>query len=102
MHLNFLHMIFNLVAVAPLLERFESEYGTLVSLALFTGPFGLLPGGIYFLLERFVLRSNTTVMGASIWVFLLLAAEAMKTQKTNPNFRYAGIYCEGEEGRTAY
>jgi len=37
LHLNFFHMIFNLVAVAPLLERFESEYGTLVTLVLFTG-----------------------------------------------------------------
>ena len=37
MHLNVFHMIFNLVAVTPLLERFESEYGTLVTLALFTG-----------------------------------------------------------------
>lgn len=37
LHWNFLHMIFNLVAVTPLIERFESEYGTLVTLALFTG-----------------------------------------------------------------
>jgi membrane associated rhomboid family serine protease len=37
MHLNFFHMIFNLIAVTPLIERFESEYGTLVTLALFTG-----------------------------------------------------------------
>jgi hypothetical protein len=66
--------------------------------------FGLLPGGLYLLLEKFVLRGNTTVMGAryvtttkpeidalircSVWVFLLLASEAIKTQKTNPNFRY--------------
>lgn len=26
-------------------------------------------------------------MESSIWVFLLLSAEAMKTHKTNPNFR---------------
>ena len=64
MHLNFFHMIFNLVAIAPLLERFESEFGTLVTLALFTGPFGTLPGGIYTLLEKFVFRANTIVMGA--------------------------------------
>jgi len=37
MHLNFFHLIFNVLAVTPLLERFESEYGTLVTLALFTG-----------------------------------------------------------------
>ena len=64
MHLNFFHMIFNLVAIAPLLERFESEFGTLVTLVLFTGPFGTLPGGIYTLLEKFVFRANTIVMGA--------------------------------------
>ncbi|KAF2242152.1 hypothetical protein BU26DRAFT_524780 [Trematosphaeria pertusa] len=86
MHLNFLHMLFDVFALTPLLERFEAEFGTIVTLSLFTGPFGLLPGGLYLLLEKVVLRSNTTVMGSSVWVFLLLSAEAMKTHKTNPNF----------------
>ncbi|KAF2788395.1 rhomboid protein 2 [Melanomma pulvis-pyrius CBS 109.77] len=86
MHLNWLHLMFNIIALTPLLERFEAEFGTLVTLALFTGPFGTLPGGIFVLLEKYVFRSNTVVMGASIWVFLLLSAEAMKTHKTNPNF----------------
>jgi len=86
MHLGFFHLLFNVIALAPLLERFESEFGTLVTLVLFTGPFGTLPGGIYTLLEKFILRSNTTVMGASIWVFLLLSSEAVKTHKQNPNF----------------
>jgi len=36
-HVGFLHMFFNLLALAPLLERFEAEYGTLTSLALFMG-----------------------------------------------------------------
>ncbi|EAT80413.2 hypothetical protein SNOG_12001 [Parastagonospora nodorum SN15] len=36
-------MIFNLIALTPLLERFESEFGTLVTLALFTGRKGV-PG----------------------------------------------------------
>lgn len=69
--------------------------------------FGLLPGGLYLVLEKFVLRGNTAVMGSrytaknsaylatwitdyaycSVWVFLLLASEAMKTHKANPNFR---------------
>jgi hypothetical protein len=30
-------MIFNVLALTPLLERFESEYGTLTSLAMFFG-----------------------------------------------------------------
>ncbi|KAF2197664.1 hypothetical protein GQ43DRAFT_444046 [Delitschia confertaspora ATCC 74209] len=86
MHINFLHMMFNVITLTPLLERFEAEFGTIPCLLLFTGPFGLLPGGLYVLLERFVLRSNTTVMGASIWVFMLLCAETVKTHKANPNF----------------
>lgn len=30
-------MVMNVMALTPLLERFESEYGTLTSLALFMG-----------------------------------------------------------------
>lgn len=37
MHLGFFHLIFNVLALTPLLERFEAEYGTLVTLVLFTG-----------------------------------------------------------------
>lgn len=95
MHLGFFHMFFNVIALAPLLERFESEFGTLVTLALFTGPFGLLPGGLYTLLEKFVLRSNTAVMGASVWTFLLLSSEALKTSRTSPHFTVGPISSSG-------
>jgi len=37
MHLNWLHLLFNIISLTPLLERFEAEFGTLVTLALFTG-----------------------------------------------------------------
>ena len=37
MHLGVLHMVFNVFALTPLLERFEAEFGTLVTAALFTG-----------------------------------------------------------------
>ena len=37
MHRGFFHLLCNLLALLPLLERFESEFGTLVTLALFTG-----------------------------------------------------------------
>lgn len=53
---------------------------------LFTGPFGLLPGGLYTILERFVFHLNGAAVGASVWVFLLLANEAMKQYKINPYF----------------
>jgi hypothetical protein len=36
-HLNAIHVGLNLVALVPLMERFENEYGTLTSLALFFG-----------------------------------------------------------------
>ncbi|RYC56473.1 hypothetical protein CHU98_g9734 [Xylaria longipes] len=75
-HKNLLHAIFNILALAPLLERFETEFGTLTSLALFFG--------LYVLLERFLLKSNVAVMGASLWVFLLLGMEGVRTYKTNP------------------
>jgi membrane associated rhomboid family serine protease len=36
-HLNVIHAILNLLALTPLMERFETEHGTLTSLALFFG-----------------------------------------------------------------
>ncbi|KAI1147486.1 Gaa1-like protein [Nemania diffusa] len=83
-HQNLLHAIFNILALAPLLERFETEFGTLTSLALFFGPLTTIPAIVYVLLERFVLGGNVAVMGASLWVFLLLGMEGVRTYKTNP------------------
>jgi membrane associated rhomboid family serine protease len=37
LHLGFFHTILNVIALTPLLERFESEFGTLVTLSLFSG-----------------------------------------------------------------
>ncbi|KAK6837893.1 rhomboid family protein [Apiospora arundinis] len=85
-HLNFFHALLNLLALTPLLERFESEYGTLTSAAMFFGPLTTIPAVTYVILERVILRVNTPVMGASMWVFLLLSVEAMRTYKSNPYF----------------
>ncbi|KAM3083183.1 putative rhomboid protease [Clarireedia jacksonii] len=85
-HTGFIHMIMNVIAVTPLLERFEAEHGTLTSLALFMGPLSTIPALLYTFIERGIFHLNTGVLGASIWVFTLLAMEAMKTYKTNPNF----------------
>lgn len=84
-HVNFLHALMNVLALTPLMERFESEYGTLTSLAMFFGPLTTIPALLYIFVERAILRGNTTVMGASIWVFLLLGMEAIRTYKTNPH-----------------
>nr|OQO21804.1 hypothetical protein B0A51_10715 [Rachicladosporium sp. CCFEE 5018] len=90
LHKNFLHFLLNTIALIPLLERFESEHGTIVTTLLFTGAFGYLPGGLYTLLEVFIFRSNSAAVGASVWVFLLLSTEAIKTYRQNPNFTIAG------------
>ena len=36
-HMGFFHAFLNILALTPLMERFEGEYGTLTSLALFFG-----------------------------------------------------------------
>jgi membrane associated rhomboid family serine protease len=90
-HKNIFHLLLNTAALIPLLERFESEHGTVVTFILFSGPFGLLPGGIYTLLERFIFRLNGAAVGASVWVFLLLSSEAIKTYKVNPYFAIGDV-----------
>ncbi|KAL8658946.1 MAG: hypothetical protein Q9226_000684 [Calogaya cf. arnoldii] len=85
-HRNFLHAFFNTLALVPLLERFEAEHGTLLSGAMFGGPLSTLPAAVYLLVERGILRQNTAILGASIWVFVLLGVEGIKAYKTNPHF----------------
>lgn len=36
-HLGLLHTLLNVIALLPLLERFEAEHGTLLSVAMFAG-----------------------------------------------------------------
>ncbi|KAI0418166.1 rhomboid family protein [Xylaria grammica] len=83
-HKSLPHAFFNILALTPLLERFETEFGTLTSLALFFGPLTAIPGLAYVLLERVAFGGNNAVLGASIWVFLLLGMEGVRTFKTNP------------------
>lgn len=82
-HLGFLHALLNTLALAPLLERFEADHGTLLTTALFIGrmykseyvnkfpsinhlslALSTLPAAAYLLIERGLLRGNTAVMGA--------------------------------------
>lgn len=42
-HLNIFHAILNILALTPLMERFEAEFGTLTSLSLFFGRESLSP-----------------------------------------------------------
>ena len=82
-HLGFLHAFLNTLALAPLLERFEADHGTLLTAAMFVGrmyttecpnelpsvdcfsvALSTLPAAGYLLVERGLLRGNTAIMGA--------------------------------------
>ncbi|KAH7322974.1 rhomboid family protein [Stachybotrys elegans] len=83
-HQNVIHAILNILALTPLMERFESEYGTLTTLALFFGPLTTVPSFLYLFIEAVILRGNTPVLGASLWVFVLLGMESIRTYRSNP------------------
>ncbi|KAL4990343.1 Gaa1-like protein [Aspergillus falconensis] len=85
-HTGFFHAFLNMLALTPLLERFEAEHGTLTAIALFMGPLSTFPAGLYVLIEKFILHGNNSVVGSSVWVFLLLGSEAIRTYKSNPYF----------------
>lgn len=82
-HRGFLHAFFNTLALVPLLERFESEHGTLLTAAMFGGrrsslsqsyhvrtakggliALSTLPGAAYLLVERGIFRQNAAILGA--------------------------------------
>ena len=90
-HYGILHTGFNLFALTPLMERFESEHGTLLTAALFGGPLATIPAVIYIIFEKYVLMGDTAVGGGSVWVFLLLSNEAIKLWRANPFFDLAGL-----------
>ncbi|KAA6409101.1 MAG: rhomboid family [Lasallia pustulata] len=85
-HGDFLGFFLNLLALTPLMDRFESDQGTLLTGAMFFGPLSTLPGAAYILVERVLLRRDHAIQGASIWVFVLLGIEAMKAYRANPYF----------------
>jgi membrane associated rhomboid family serine protease len=83
-HLNLIHAILNILALTPLLERFELEHGTLTTLSLFFGPLTSIPAVAYLIFDAVIFGNDTPIMGASLWVFLLLAWESIRTFQTNP------------------
>ncbi|KAL6245803.1 putative rhomboid protease [Rhinocladiella similis] len=89
-HMGFFHMLMDTICLVPLLERFEAEWGTLTTLALFMGPLGQIPAVLYLIFDGLILRDNTPVLGSSVWVFLLLASESIKTYRANPHIEISG------------
>ncbi|KAG9229853.1 hypothetical protein BJ875DRAFT_473790 [Amylocarpus encephaloides] len=90
-HNGIFHTFLNLFALTPLLERFEAEHGTLTTLALFAGPLSTIPALLYTFVERGLLHMNTAILGSSIWVFTLLAVEAVKAYRSNPSFQIGTV-----------
>lgn len=99
-HNGFFHACLNVLALTPLLERFEAEHGTLTAVALFLGrklisligredlsvvsvgsmltifcaALSTFPAGLYILIEKFILHSSTPVTGARFAIRPLLVA----------------------------
>lgn len=84
-HLSLPHLLFNLLALAPLLERYEHEHGTLSTLLQILGPVTTFPAFLYLFVE-WMLRGETSVMGASAWVFTFLANEAVGSWRVRGEF----------------
>lgn len=77
-HSSSMQFIISIAAFVPLCSRFERQYGTLRSLAMFLGPFESVPGLIYCFLDGFVLRQDGIISGCSVFVFVLLSIEAAR------------------------
>ena len=63
-HMGLAHMLLNLLALVPLMERFEREFGTLTSVALFVGPLATIPAALYLLIEGVLFRGDAAVVGS--------------------------------------
>lgn len=76
-HFSFLHIALNLTAFIPLCAKFEKQYGTLRSIAMFLGPFESFPGILYSIIDGGILRMDTAIAGSSGYVFTLMTIESM-------------------------
>jgi membrane associated rhomboid family serine protease len=85
LHLGIVHLLFNVISLTPLLSEFESQQGSINTLILFSGPFTTIPALLYVLIESFVLRHDTSVQGASLWVFILLSARFVHMAQATPH-----------------
>jgi len=85
LHLGLFHMLVNIVAVIPLLDKFEQANGTITTVLLILGPFSTFPGILYTLLCK-ALHMHTPIQGASVWSFLFFAATVYQYSLTSPQF----------------
>ncbi|KAK9362246.1 hypothetical protein V1504DRAFT_448969 [Lipomyces starkeyi] len=70
-HQNFVHMFFNIAALVPVLSSFEEETGTIGTAGCLL-LFSVVPGLAY-TITALIFSSNLITLGASGWVFTLMA-----------------------------
>ncbi|KAK9469855.1 hypothetical protein V1512DRAFT_20077 [Lipomyces arxii] len=75
-HQDFFHVFFNVFALVPVLSSFEEETGTVATVGCLYF-FSVIPGVVY-VLTSLLFSSNVVTLGASGWVFSLMAYFALK------------------------
>ncbi|KAK9247207.1 hypothetical protein V1506DRAFT_532631 [Lipomyces tetrasporus] len=82
-HQNFVHLFFNMAALVPVLSSFEEETGTIGTAGcLFL--FSAVPGLAY-TITALIFSSNLITLGASGWVFTLMAYFSLKDYAVRPS-----------------
>jgi membrane associated rhomboid family serine protease len=67
-HSGFFHAFLNVLALTPLLERFEAEHGTLTAVALFVGRRWVLPFAVPMLMCRVSQRCRPSRLACIFWL----------------------------------
>lgn len=86
-HINLLHLFFNIWALAPLLAMFETMHGT-VRTGIVLNVLAVVPGVAYSILGM-IMFPETTVAGSSGWVFSFLGYFAYNDYKRVPTWHIA-------------
>lgn len=89
-HFNVIHLVLNLIALAPLLCDFELRNGT-VRTGIVLNVLAVFPGIVYCLVTL-ALKDSTAVAGASGWVFSLLAYTSYKQSTVSPTVAVGGLF----------
>ncbi|KAK9462777.1 uncharacterized protein V1516DRAFT_671093 [Lipomyces oligophaga] len=86
-HQGLVHLVFNVFALVPVLSSFEEETGTVGTagaLLLFT----LIPAVLYVFSSFLLNAASVPTLGASGWVFSLMAYFALKDQALRPSIYF--------------
>lgn len=85
-HINFLHLVLNTIALLPLLREFELEHGT-VRTGIILNVSSVLPGIVYCLVMKLASFGQTGIAGSSGWFFTFLAYFSWRQYLTAPTLQ---------------